>query len=472
MTAESIAEPLPAAPPWRPWKRGIAWLLFLGPFFFLSYGFANWWTATYSHPGAVVFAWETNIPFVAWTIIPYWSIDLFYGLSFLLCRSRDEVDRHARRLLGAQLIAIACFIAFPLRFSFEKPAMDDGIYSALYDALAGFDKPFNQAPSLHIALLVILWPRYLSASRGASRHLVHFWSILILVSVLTTYQHHFIDIPTGALLGLICLWLWPDQGSPPFSSWRFSISPERQRVGARYLLGAALCTLVALWGYAHGWLLWMLWPAVALLLVALSYFGFGPEGFQKFKGRHAVSTRWLLAPYTAMAWLNSRIWTIRYPQPVEIVDGIWLGRMPREKDMINGDFKSLLDLTAELSAPAGDWIVRNLPWLDLATPDTVQLRVAAQHIESLLGHGPVLVCCALGLSRSASAVAAWLLVTGRASSVDAAIEMISTRRPQCVLGARHREMLEELQLSRKCAGPSIDVAGDSGVRSVVRLPRP
>lgn len=454
MTPESLAEAFPAPPPWRPWKRGIAWLLFLGPFFFLSYGFANWWTATYSHPSTVVFAWESSIPFVAWTIIPYWSIDLFYGLSFLLCRSRDEVDRHARRLLTAQLVAIACFIAFPLRVSFEKPLLDDGIYSALYNALAGFDKPFNQAPSLHIALLLILWVRYRAVSGGALRYLVDFWSFLILSSVLTTYQHHFIDVPTGALLGLFCLWLWPDQGSTPFSCWQFAASPERQRLGFRYLLGAALCTVFALFGDGYGWLLWLLWPAISLLLVALNYFGFGPEGFQKCEGRFAISTRWMLAPYIAMAWLNSRIWTIRYPQPVEIVDGIWLGRMPGRKDMSVGQFESLLDLTAELSAPSGDWTVQNLPWLDLVTPDATQLRLAADHIESLRSKGSMLVCCALGLSRSASAVAAWLLLSRQACHVEEAITMIADRRPQCVLGMTHRMMLEELLLGQTDFGQS------------------
>nr|WP_294262822.1 hypothetical protein [Propionivibrio sp.] len=153
----------------------------------------------------------------------------------MLCRSRNEVDCHARRLCSAQVIAITCFMAFPLRFSFEKPPLDDSIYSAFYTALAGFDKPFNQAPSLHIALLLILWVRYRAVSHGVLRHLADFWSFLILLSVLTTYQHHFIDVPTGALLGLFCLWLWPDQGSTPFSCWRFSTSPERLRLGTRYL---------------------------------------------------------------------------------------------------------------------------------------------------------------------------------------------------------------------------------------------
>ena len=30
----------------RPWKRAAAWLALLGPLFYASYGFANWWAST------------------------------------------------------------------------------------------------------------------------------------------------------------------------------------------------------------------------------------------------------------------------------------------------------------------------------------------------------------------------------------------------------------------------------------------
>ena len=48
----------------RPWARAVAWLCLLGPFFFLSYGAANWLAAQRAEVGSVVFDWERAIPFL------------------------------------------------------------------------------------------------------------------------------------------------------------------------------------------------------------------------------------------------------------------------------------------------------------------------------------------------------------------------------------------------------------------------
>jgi len=110
--------------PEHPWKRALAWLAFLGPFFFASYGLANWAASRRDLVGSVVFSWEREIPFLPWTIVPYWSIDLLYVLSLFLCATVRELDVHAKRLLCAQLVCVVCFLLFPLSFSVSRPPTD------------------------------------------------------------------------------------------------------------------------------------------------------------------------------------------------------------------------------------------------------------------------------------------------------------------------------------------------------------
>jgi len=424
----------------RPWKRAAAWLLFLGPFFFLTYGLANWLASLRASVPVAAFEWERAIPFHAWTIVPYWSIDVLYALSLFACATRAELDTHVRRLLTAQVVAIACFIAFPYRFSFQRPAAD-GIAGALFDALAGFDLPYNQLPSLHVALAVILWMLYATKCRGLARILLTLWFVMIGASVLTTYQHHFIDLPTGFALGWLCVWLWPapSAAAGPVSTWRYTADPLRHRLALAYLAGALCCGAIALW--AGGWALWLAWPSLSLGLVSAFYAGVGPTGFQKdVDGRLSAATRWLLAPYLAAAWLNSRWWTRRIPRPVLVADGVWIGRMPTAHDL--AAFKGVVDVSAELSLPPAPIARRVVPMLDLVTPAPASLAQAARDIEALRAAGPVLVCCALGFSRSACAIAAWLLSTGRAADAQQAIARVRHARGDVVLHERHARVLQ------------------------------
>lgn len=420
----------------RPYARAAAWLAVLGPFFYLTYGAANWLAAQRMGVPVVVFGWERQIPFLAWTIIPYWSVNLFYGASLFVARTREELDTHGRRLLTAQVIAVTCFLAAPLRFSFEKPDTGGGLPGFLFDALAGFDKPFNQAPSLHIALLVILWVLYARHLPGWLRPLLHIWFALIGVSVLTTYQHHFIDVPTGALLGLACLWIWPDAARSPFAAAALTADPRRRQLALRYLGGAALTAALGLALGGAG--LWLFWPAVALGLVAANYGYFGAAGFQKrADGRMSLAARLLLAPYILGAFVNSRLWTRRAPKSIAVADGVYLGRIPARTDhrpAWQQPFAAVVDLAAELPAMPGAPVIA-VPMLDLVTPPPRLLRDAALAIERVraAGRGPVLVCCALGFSRSATAVVTWLVRSGRAADAHAAVALLAASGARVVL---------------------------------------
>lgn len=86
----------------------------------------------------------------------------------------------------------------------------------------------------------------------------------------------------------------------------------------------------------------------------------------------------------------------------------------------------------------------SLPILDLIPPSPALLLQAAEAIDRLRQQGPLLVCCALGYSRSASAVAAWLIHTGRCADIDAAEALIRQARPGVVLHAGHRQALLQL----------------------------
>jgi protein-tyrosine phosphatase/membrane-associated phospholipid phosphatase len=423
------------------WKRGVLWLLLLGPLFFASYGFANWLTAQREDVGSLVFAWESAMPLWPWSIVPYWSIDLLYGLSFLLPATRQEMDRHALRLLTAQVICVACFLLWPLRFTFERPELD-GLFGWMFDVLMGFDKPFNQAPSLHIALLVVIWVMFARHTSGLLlRGLLHGWMALIGLSVLTTWQHHFIDVPTGALAGWLCVWLWPIEDRSPLHNLRLARESQRWRLALRYGLGSAICAALAV-NLGGAWL-WLLWPCASLLLVALNYALFGAAGFQKHAdGSLGSASTWLLAPYLLGAWINSRLWTRKHPQPDQVVEGIWLGRVPSEREA--APFVAVLDLSAELPVRLPGKTYRNLPLLDLIAPDSEACRQGAELIEQLRQQGPLLVCCALGYSRSATLVAAWLLHSGRSDSVEQAIAMIRAARPRIVLGDAQRKALQGL----------------------------
>ena len=103
----SAASPSRGGQSSRPWKRAALWLLFLGPFFFITYGAANWLTERRTGVHSVYYAWETRIPFIAWMIVPYMSIDFFYAVSLFICRDRAELARHGRRLLAASVISEA-----------------------------------------------------------------------------------------------------------------------------------------------------------------------------------------------------------------------------------------------------------------------------------------------------------------------------------------------------------------------------
>jgi protein-tyrosine phosphatase/membrane-associated phospholipid phosphatase len=421
------------------WRRATLWLAGLGAFFYVGYPLTNWLASLRRDVPVVVFGWENAVPFLAWTIIPYWTTNLFFILSLYLCRTRRELDIHAKRLLSAQAIAFLFFIAVPLRASFAKPPAD-GVAAFLFASLGAFDLPFNQAPSLHVALTTVLAALYVRILPRWAGVAFLAWSLLVVASVLTTFQHHFIDIPTGFLLGLLCIWMWPWDSGNRLRGWRTTREAARRKLAARYAIGAATLAVTAV--FINGAALWLLWPAAALLAVAAAYLGFGPPLFAKSEdGRLDWASRLILLPYLLGAKVNAHLWTRRDVASVEVADGVWLGRFPSAAECRN--MAAVVDTTCEFSRVgfAGEWV--GVPMLDLVAPSAMALRLAADRIERLRVQGPVLVCCALGYGRSAATLGVWLVRTGRQPDLQAAIDHLRTKRPRLAIKSEQRQAMAE-----------------------------
>lgn len=423
----------------HPWRWAIVWGLVLGFIFFATYNNVNRYTFSLEPVDSFYFAWEIKIPFWPWTIVPYWSIDLFYGLALFLASTKSQLIRLVKRLLLAQLLCISGFLLFPLKFAFVRPATE-GIFGNLFTALAQFDLPYNQAPSLHIVLLVVLWRQYLIYAVGSPwRYLVNGWSWLIALSVLTTWQHHLIDVITGFMVGAVCLVAIPDQSG----SWRYAPTPavQRRRMAGFYSLGAAVWALLAWWlsPSVIAGVCW--WIVAALLYVAGVYrWGSGVHLGKQANGCIPLSHYCFLAPYYIGARINAW-WHLRHrPHYSEILPGVYLGALSALPALMTHlvhqratPLMGLVDFTAELPRPKikAPVAYQSLPQLDLLPMDAWQLRRAAGAIQLVRQQGRVMVACALGVSRSAAAIAAWLIIY-RGYSLDTAFNLIRQQRP-CVV---------------------------------------
>lgn len=445
-------------------KTSLFKLVLVGVLFYTSYGLSNHYAASLAYVPEIAFAWEHGIPFWAWTIVPYWSLNLMYAAAFFLCRNACEQNRYVARLVSAQIVATICFMLFPLHFGWSKPPTD-GLSGWLFDSLVAFDLPYNQAPSLHIALSIIVGAFYWTWFPKI-RLPILLWQSLIALSVLTTYQHHFIDVPTGALLGWLVLWAIPQHGVSPFrrpfdtqgrlktnavsfceaktSTAAFrevkTSSKTRSReikIAMLYLAGAVLSALPPLFGGA--WL-WMLWVSVSLSVVAFAYLTGNAAVFQKqADGSLSAAATILLLPYLAGVRLNMVYWLRGKAKTARVRDDVLIGSV----SAISDGLPAVLDVCAEYPRPRYRGAYRTLPLLDMVAPSENDLVQAASLLEALRRqHGKVLTCCALGYGRSAAVVLTWLLVYGGCRDLAQATAELKQTRPQMVLSPETAKAVE------------------------------
>lgn len=399
-------------------KERFVWVLFMGALFFILYGAANQYASLTPHP-SIFMEWEHNIPFVPSFIIPYMSSDVMFCIAFLLPQSRLELRILAFRVLFIVTLSVLIFTVFPLQFGFEKPKIDE--YQWLFGVLSA-DLPYNQLPSLHISFAIVLWMSMRSHLKNVFlKYAVALWLWLIALSTLLVYQHHFIDLPTGALMGVLAIALI----RPNNRLLEKFTTPRSLKVGL-YYLGAAVAFLVVAFAY-HS--LIALWLFLSMASVAIVY-AFGLNHLIAGEDVKASLWQWIVfAPYFIGTNLSWRWYKRKLPLMSHVEDRVYFGRHPaynEYKELRTQGINHAINLALEHQINRSTLEQTRMPFLDLTIPSPEALHRVVMMIEAKKENG-VYIHCALGLSRSVMAISAWMLYRGY--TIDEIEERMREFRP-------------------------------------------
>jgi len=182
----------------------------------------------------------------------------------------------------------------------------------------------------------------------------------------------------------------------------------------------------------------LFWPSLSLGIVAGAYFGFGPGIFRKTNGILPWCARFVLGPCLLGQYLSLLHYRRQCRPWDEVIPNVWIGRQLSNREAegaVRSGVTAVLDLSAESSEAKAFRAIsyRNIPILDLTAPSLGQLwemgKFIAEHSET----GTVYVHCKIGYSRSAAAVAAYLIMSRKVNDIEEAITMIRGARLSIVI---------------------------------------
>jgi membrane-associated phospholipid phosphatase len=162
-------------------------------------------------------AWDRAIPFwPAWLYVylaPYPIAPLLMGLM----RRQTFLWLIGRGLI-VLIVSLVVFVALPTRTVRPTAHAGDGFTGAYYRSMTAIDEPpANAAPSLHISLTGLLALALLRDFRRWSPVILT-GTALVWLATLFTWQHHLIDVLTGAVLCAVAAWPWTRSGGQPAPS--------------------------------------------------------------------------------------------------------------------------------------------------------------------------------------------------------------------------------------------------------------
>ena len=271
------------------------------------------------------------------------------------------------------------------------------------------------------------------------KSLFFIWLLLVSASTLLVYQHHFIDLPTGALMGAAALYFISAKRGH-FLSRRFT-TPRGVKVGYYFLFGA-IASMIASFALSP----LFLWLFVSLFSISI-IFAFGLNSL--LAGKDAKPALWqkiLFFPYFLGSYLSWIYYKRNLSLMVEVEKNVHFGRRPTKDEhtiIKKKNLNNIINLAVEQQCfTQKDDTITRLPYLDQTIQSPESLHKGVLMIEAKKEDG-VYVHCALGLSRSILLISAWMLYNKHTlEEIEAQLKIL---RPKYVKSAYMKITLEIYQ---------------------------
>ncbi|WP_157845042.1 phosphatase PAP2 family protein [Chryseobacterium indologenes] len=417
--------------------------------FTVVYNYTAWLISRQKTVPSFVFDFEKYIPFLPWTIIPYMTSGLFFVLVFFLCKNREQLKVLTSRVLFVTITAGICFLLFPLKFSLVKPETDHFLLGYSFRFLETFDSPFNQAPSLHIAYAFIFWPVLRSLKR--LRIFCMLWLILLGLSTLTTYQHHCIDILSGAVLAHLSFVLFPYRKND-FRYRNFQVANFYFLFG--WITASAALLLYKNFGSTG---LLVLWPSLMSIIIGYHYQKSAANFLKDKNGSIPFLRKVFYAPYLLVYWILWRFFR-KNKRPLLIVPGIYISSRPGHNNLpcfTISNHTIIYDLAAEMEE-ISEWKklpdYHSVPFLDIGTPDMKRIRTLVteitEHYTKLPEGGQIIIHCTMGFTRS-SIVGILVMKNILSLPLEEAITTMKTLNKNAVIHSYLQEFMKKLNYEQR-----------------------
>lgn len=415
--------------------------------FAVVYNFSMWQVSKLQNVPSFVFDFEKNIPFLSWTIIPYMTSGVFLCLIFFLCETKKQLQILTKRMLFITVIAGFFFLVFPLKFLFPKPDVTDSFLDFNYRFLEIFDSPFNQSPSLHIAYAYVFWTIFRTLQRRW-RSVLMIWLIILGISTLTTYQHHFLDVLTGSVLAHLSFIIFPvEKNNSEFRNFHVA--------NFYFLFGWMLLSVSLILNEFFG-LFWfiLIWPALVLFVIGYHYQRNNVDYLKDKSGNIALYKRLFYLPHLIIYWI---FWLLlrKNKSPIEILPNVFISSRLSKNDLENFVINNktiVYDLSAEIEEnPKVKEISTyySAPYLDIGIFDITEteflITQITENYKQLPEDGKILIHCTMGFTRS-SVIGTLVMKKNLSLPIDQAITKMKSLNKNYMIHSYVLDFLKKTKL--------------------------